>query len=71
MFSFFIILLVFYKSLEEKANVYFTKDITPSSMVKIFKKLNITLEGRIGLKVHSGETGGKYFLIFFKIFTII
>ena len=63
MISFIIILLAFYKSLlEEKANVYFTKDITPSNMVKIFKKLNITLKGKVGLKVHSGETGGKYFL---------
>ena len=31
-------------------------------MVRIFEKLNIQLKGRIGLKVHSGEAGGKYFL---------
>ena len=54
------IILLFYTSLQ--ANVYFTKEITPSSMVKIFKKLNVTLTGKVGLKVHSGEIGGKYFL---------
>ena len=54
------IILLFYTSLQ--ANVYFTKDISPSSMVKIFKKLNVTLTGKVGLKVHSGEIGGKYFL---------
>ena len=31
-------------------------------MVKLFKKLNVTLSGNIALKIHSGETGGKYFL---------
>ena len=31
-------------------------------MVKIFKKLEISLKGKIGLKIHSGEKGGKYFL---------
>jgi uncharacterized Fe-S center protein len=46
----------------QKADVFFTKDISPSSMVKLFKKLNVTLTGRIGLKVHTGEIGGKYFL---------
>ena len=31
-------------------------------MVTMFKKLNVTLSGKLGLKVHSGEIGGKYFL---------
>ena len=60
MLKLFFIILLFYTSLQ--ANVYFTKEITPSSMVKIFKKLNVTLTGKVGLKVHSGEIGGKYFL---------
>jgi uncharacterized Fe-S center protein len=31
-------------------------------MVDMFKKLNVKLTGNVGLKVHSGETGGLYFL---------
>ena len=50
-------------SLEQtRSNVYMTKTISPSNMVKMFKLLNITLGKNIGLKVHSGEEGGKYFL---------
>ena len=46
----------------QKSDVYFIKTISPSNMVKMFKLLNITLKGNIGLKVHTGELGGKYFL---------
>ena len=46
----------------QKADVYFTQYITKSNIVKLFKKLNVSLTGNLGLKVHSGETGGKYFL---------
>ena len=28
----------------------------------MYKKLNFKLEGNVGLKVHTGEIGGKYFL---------
>ena len=46
----------------QKSDVYFTKEISPSAVVKMFKLLNLDLKGNIGLKVHSGEIGGKYFL---------
>ena len=46
----------------QKADVYFTQYITKSNIVKMFQKLNVKLSGKIGLKVHSGEVGGKYFL---------
>jgi len=55
------IILLIFQSLE-KENVYFTKNITSSNIVKIFKKLNVSLKGNIGLKIHTGENGGKYFL---------
>jgi uncharacterized Fe-S center protein len=55
-------MLLFMCEAIQKADVFFTKDISPSSMVKLFKKLNVKLTGKIGLKVHSGEIGGKYFL---------
>ena len=31
-------------------------------MVDMFKKLNVSLTWKVGLKVHSGEPGGLYFL---------
>ena len=46
----------------EKADVYFTKKITDQRMVDIFKKLKVKLTGKVGLKIHSGEPGGLYFL---------
>lgn len=46
----------------QKENVYFTKTISSSNMVKLFKKLNVNLTGNVCLKVHSGEEGGQYFL---------
>ena len=46
----------------QKADVYFTEEITPSAIVELYKKLNYEVKGNIGLKVHTGEKGGKYFL---------
>ena len=58
----YILLFLFFSQAFQKSDVFFTKTISPSNMVKIFKKLNIELTGKVGLKVHSGESGGKYFL---------
>ena len=46
----------------EKSDVYFTKEISGEKIVEMFKKLNITLKGNIGLKVHTGEKDGPYYL---------
>ena len=46
----------------EKADVYFTRTISPEKMVEMFDKLNVKLKGNVGLKVHSGEPDGPYFL---------
>ena len=58
----YILIIIFLSFSIEQSIVYMIKNITSSNMVKIFKKLNITLGGKIGLKVHSGEIGGIYFL---------
>ena len=47
---------------EEKPTVYFTKTISPNAIVKMFEKLDVKLTGKVGLKVHSGEPNGPYFL---------
>lgn len=46
----------------EKAKVYFTKEITPESVVKIFEKLEKELPGKVAVKVHSGEEGNQNYL---------
>lgn len=46
----------------EKSKVYFSKNITPESLVNIYKKLGINLKGKVAVKVHSGEPGGNNYL---------
>jgi len=46
----------------EKAKVYFTKEITPDSLVKIYEALGINLTGKVGIKVSTGEDGAKGYL---------
>ena len=46
----------------EKAKVYFTKEITPENVVKMFKKLEKELPGKVAVKVHSGEEGNQNYL---------
>ena len=46
----------------EKAKVYFTKEITPESLIKIYDVLGVKLTGNIGIKVSTGESGSKGYL---------
>lgn len=45
-----------------KAKVYFTKNITPEAVVEIYKKLNANLDGRVAVKLHSGEKGNQNYI---------
>ena len=45
-----------------KSKVYFTNEITPQSVLALYKMLGKTLSGNIALKVHSGEEGNQNFL---------
>ena len=44
------------------SKVYFTKEITPGSIVKMYNALGKKLTGNIAVKVHSGEAGNQNFL---------
>ena len=46
----------------DKAKVYFTKDISPESLQKVYDALNMKLTGKIGVKVSTGERGAKGYL---------
>ena len=45
-----------------KSKVYFSKEISGESIVRLYKKLNVKLEGNVCVKVHSGEPGNQNFL---------
>ncbi len=46
----------------EKAKVYFTKEITPESLVRIYEALGVELKGDVAVKLHSGEDGNQNYL---------
>ena len=42
--------------------VYFTKEITPESLVAIYEKLGVPAHGRVAVKISTGELGGHNYL---------
>lgn len=45
-----------------KPKVYYTKEITPESLIKIYESLGVELPGKVGVKVSTGEAGAKGYL---------
>ena len=45
-----------------KSKVYFTKEITPESLVKIYEAVGYELKGNVGVKISTGEPGGHNYL---------
>ena len=46
----------------ESSKVYFTKEITPESLIKIYEAIGKELTGKIAVKISTGEPGGHNFL---------
>ena len=46
----------------EKAKVYFSKQITPESVVKMYETLGVNLPGKVAVKLHSGEEGNQNYI---------
>lgn len=44
------------------AKVYFTKEISPQSVMRLYDAVGKTLPGKVAVKVHSGEKGNQNFL---------
>ena len=42
--------------------VYFTKEITPEALVKIYKALGVEAQGRVAVKISTGEGGNTHYL---------
>ena len=45
-----------------QSKVYFTKEITPESLVKIYKALGVEAQGRVCVKISTGEGGNTHYL---------
>lgn len=46
----------------EKSKVYFSKEITPENVIKMYEKLGVKLPGKVAIKLHSGEHGNQNYL---------
>ena len=44
------------------AKVYFTKEISPAGLERVYKALGVELTGKVGVKVSTGEAGSKGYL---------
>ncbi len=44
------------------SKVYFAKEITPESLIKMYEVLGVDLKGKIAIKLHSGEDGNQNYL---------
>lgn len=45
-----------------KSKVYFSKTITPEKVLELYKMTGKTLDGKVAIKIHSGEVGNQNFL---------
>ncbi len=46
----------------EKSKVYYAKEITPENLIKLYEALGVSLKGKIGVKVSTGEDGARGYL---------
>ncbi len=42
--------------------VFYSKEITPEKLIEVYEKLGVKLEGKVGIKVSTGEDGAKGYL---------
>ena len=44
------------------AKVYFTRQLTPEALLRLYAALGVKLEGKVAVKLHSGEPGNQNFI---------
>ena len=59
---FLALFLGFCVSLFAQSNVYFTSEITPESLVKVFQALGVTPNGSVAIKISTGESSKSNYL---------
>lgn len=45
-----------------RSKVYFSREITPEKVLELYKLLGTHLDGRVAIKLHSGERGNQNFI---------
>ena len=45
-----------YQQIDTVATVYMTRDISPESLVRIYKALGVKAKGRVAIKISTGES---------------
>lgn len=60
--TFLAVLLTMSLAAMSQSKVYFTKEITPESLVKIYKALGVKPHGRVAVKISTGEGGNTHYL---------
>ena len=50
------------KNSQGKDVVYFTRDISPEGLVKIYDKISKNIDGKVAIKFHTGEPHGPNIL---------
>lgn len=45
-----------------KSKVYFTRSLSPEAMLRLYDALGVKLEGKVAVKLHSGEPGNQNFI---------
>ena len=60
--TFLAVLLMMSLAAMSQSKVYFTKEITPESLVKIYKALGVKPQGRVAVKISTGEGGNPHYL---------
>jgi len=56
------VLMVLSMTAFAQSKVYFTKEITPESLVRIYKALGKEANGRVAVKISTGEGGNTHYL---------
>lgn len=46
----------------EKSKVFYTKNINSENLIKLYRSLGVKLEGKVGVKVSTGEKGSRGYL---------
>ncbi len=52
----------FLKCKKDVPVVYFTRDISPDGLIKLYKKVNQNIDGKVLIKMHTGEPNGPNIL---------
>ncbi len=57
-----VVMLTVAGCMKAQSKVYYTKEITPESLVKIYKALGVKPAGRVAVKISTGEGGNNHYL---------